>query len=55
MPYGTFDLCASATIPLPLPALRHSTVTLSVLNKAKAGTADVPLQITPTSATGACP
>jgi prepilin-type N-terminal cleavage/methylation domain-containing protein len=52
MPYGTYDLCASATIS---GILRHSAITAGVLNKAKAGTADVPLAITTASATGACP
>jgi hypothetical protein len=52
MPYGTYDLCASATIS---GTLRHSAVTAGVQNKAKAGTADVPLAITTTSVTGACP
>jgi hypothetical protein len=52
MPYGTWDLCASATIS---GTLRHSTPVLTVVNKAKAGTADQNLQVTATSPTGACP
>ncbi len=52
MPYGTFDLCASATIA---GVLRHSNPVVSVINKAKLGTADVPLQVTAASPTGACP
>jgi prepilin-type N-terminal cleavage/methylation domain-containing protein len=52
MPYGTYDLCASALIS---GVLRHSNPVLNVLNKAKAGTADVSLQVTAASPTGACP
>jgi type II secretory pathway pseudopilin PulG len=55
MPYSTYDICAAASVGVPL-TLRHATVT-SVANTRKAGTAlNTPtLQILATSPTGACP
>jgi hypothetical protein len=52
MPYGTYDLCASALIT---GVLRHSNPVVTAVNSAKAGTADKSLQVTATSPTGACP
>jgi type II secretory pathway pseudopilin PulG len=54
MPYGNYDLCASALVGLPA-TLRHSAVLANVANKAKGGTATQTLTISTTSATGACP
>jgi type II secretory pathway pseudopilin PulG len=51
MPYGTYDLCASATVG----ATVRRAVATSIQNRAKAGTANVALAITATSTAGACP
>jgi type II secretory pathway pseudopilin PulG len=52
MPYGTYDLCASATV---VGVVRRSVPVLSVANTAKAGTATINLPITAASTAGTCP
>ena len=52
MPYGTYDLCASASVGA---TVRRSATVLSVANTAKAGTATKNLPITDLSTAGTCP
>ena len=52
MPYGTYDLCASATV---VATVRHSAIVSSVPNTAKAGTGTINLPITAASTAGPCP
>jgi type II secretory pathway pseudopilin PulG len=52
MPYGSYDLCASATVGA---TVRRSAVVSSVANTAKAGTATIDLPITDLSTAGTCP